>query len=405
MPRTDKGTVATAAQMEDKSANAGAMRMKSMAMPAPAAAPMMAMDSAAAGFAGMTGGMLAPESAVNSMEGVAQVANAAESAEATTQVLFRFPDRFNLKAGQTMMLPFVSHDVPMEKVSIYQPETHPSHPLAAVELKNEGDTGLPPGVLTLYEESSLLNGTAFVGDAQMPALSPGEKRIVSYALDSKTTISRDDKSISSEGKITVSGGVLKTQYKNRSETVYTVKAPAKEDRVVIIEHPKMFDYKLETPDPKTVDVSDNHYRIRVAVKAGETKTLPVVLENVAWQSWSIDGLSTDQLAAYASSQGDLTPETRKQFADLAELRREMDGVDAKIAEVDRQREMIFSDQARVRENLKSLDGKSDVQQKYLDKLNEQENQIDRLDQEKNRLAGARAQAEKKLKEAIAEISF
>ena len=39
----------------------------------------------------------------------------------------------------------------MERLSLYQPDTHPTNPLASVRLKNDGDTGLPPGILTLYE--------------------------------------------------------------------------------------------------------------------------------------------------------------------------------------------------------------------------------------------------------------
>jgi hypothetical protein len=166
MPRVDQGTVATAEEMQAEADEAGygggaapsgrlgmreegkAMRAKGMLAPA---APMaMAMDAAAPA-----------EYAATGMASMAQAANAAQSAEATTQVLFRFPDRFDLKSGQSMMVPFVSREVPMERVSLYQPETHPTHPLAAVEIRNDGDSGLPPGVLTLYEESALLKGTSF----------------------------------------------------------------------------------------------------------------------------------------------------------------------------------------------------------------------------------------------------
>ncbi len=425
MPRMDEGTTATAGQEESApeeqkmgsngGAPGGPMRMGmiggkgGMAMaraksamagsPAPAAAPMamMAMDGAASDMA------VAEPEAPPSMDTVAAAANAAQSSEATTQVLFRFPDRFDLKSGQSMMLPFLSREVPMERVSLYQPETHPTHPLAAVEIQNDGDTGLPPGVLTLYEESALLKGTAFVGDAQVPVMGQGEKRMVSYALDSKTTISRTDKSASSEDRMTIAGGVLRVAVKNRMETTYTVKAPAKEDRTVILEHPKTGDYQIVTPDPKEVEVSGERYRIRVELKAGEVKTVPVVLENKAWQAYSIDGMAAGQLDAYATTAGKLDDVTRKVFEKLAAKRREMDALDQKSYALDNQRNVIFEDQARVRENLKSLNGKSDVQQRYLEKLNTQEDQIGKIDAAKQKLADDRARLQTELLAMINEI--
>jgi hypothetical protein len=367
---------------------------------APMAAPME-MDAMAANVAEEK--EVAP---VTGMAQIADVAHAAQSAEATTQVLFRFPDRFDLKAGQSMMLPFVSRDVPMERVSLYQPETNAKHPLAAVELKNDGNSSLPPGVLTLYEESSLLKGTNFVGDAQLSVLDKGEKRIVSYALDNKTTVDRSDKSASTEGKITASQGVIHTSVNSRNETVYTIKAPAEEDRVVVIEHPRAGgDFKLVEPDPKGVEVTDSKYRMKVAVKAGETGQLRVVLENQLWQSYSIGDLSAEQLVSYATNRGSLEPEVRKAFESLAAMRRAVDALDQKIAAIDAKKENIFQDQERVRENLKSLNVKSEVQQKYLDKLNAQEDQVSKLDQEKQKLMDEREAREAELQKAIAALNF
>jgi hypothetical protein len=304
-----------------------------------------------------------------------------------------------------MLLPFVSRDVPMERVSLYQPDTNPRHPLAAVEIKNDGETSLPPGVLTLYEDSKLLKGSSFAGDAQLPELGQGEKRLVSYALDSKTTIDREDKSISTEGEMTAERGVIRVAVKNRAETTYTIKAPAREGRTVIIEHPRSNDYKLVEPDPQAVEVTETHYRIKTTVKAGETRPLHVVLESTAWQSYSVDTLSAEQLDAYAGGYGNLAPETRKQFESIAVLRRELDGIDQKISAVEEQRQAIFQDQGRVRENLKSLGVKSEVQQKYLDKLNAQEDQVAQLDKQKQALSEQRRDKLTALQEKIAALKF
>lgn len=412
MPRTDSGAVSTASDMERRDYG----NVVGGAPPAPAMMksasgdPLSQWRQAAAERSRIERPMSAESVAMDSggyggMRNVAQAASAAQSAEATTQVLFRFPDRFSLKSGQSMMLPFVSREVPMERVALYQPDTHPRHPLAAVELKNDGDTGLPPGVLTLYEESALLKGTSFVGDANMPVVARGDKRMVSYALDSKTAIDREQKSQSTEGRISVSQGVMRTAMTTRYETIYTIKAPEKEERTVVIEHPRMGDYQIVSPDPKEVEVTDTHYRIRVPVKAGEKKTLNVVLEQQGWQSYTIASFSTPQLAAYATDRGQLDASTRKAFARMAEVRRNMDDIDRKSAELERQRSTIFQDQQRVRENLRSLTGTSDVQQRYLSKLNEQEDLISKIDAQRDEMAAKRQKLESDLNKLIAELSF
>lgn len=405
MPRTDHGAIS--ARGDDMAE----------AMPMPAAAPAakrmraqslgratLEMDSSA-DF--MAGAPASPEEMVSygGRGTMAQAANAAESAEATTQVLFRFPDRFTVKSGQSMMLPFVSREVPMERIALYQPETHPRHPLASVEIKNDGNTGLPPGVLTLYEESKLLKGTSFVGDASLAVVPVNDKRMISYALDSKTTVDRDVKSTSQEGRITVSKGIIRTAHTNRMETVYTIKAPEKEDRILVIEHPRQGDYNLVEPKSKDVEMTETHYRLRVPLKAGESKTLSVVMERENFSSYSIINLSQAQLASYASTRGQLDKDARRIFAKLASARAAIDEVDTKVREIERQKQSIFRDQDRVRENLRSLSGTSDIQQKYLRKLNEQEDQVTKLDQMLEKLATERVQREQALKDMILEVEL
>ena len=418
MPRTDHGAVAVGG-MDSAMESGSAVRAKSAAKrerfmagapPAPAAEePLMewrrALDSSQIGRAGAAMPADVPLSAIQSLGTVARAANAATSSEATTQVLFRFPDRFTVKSGQSMMLPFVSREVPMERVALFQPETHPRHPLAAIEIKNDGNTGLPPGVLTLYEENKLLKGTSFVGDASLAVVPVGDKRMISYALDSKTTVDSEVKNTAQEGRITVSKGVIKTAHLNRMETVYTVKAPEKEDRLLVVEHPRVSNYQLVEPKAKDIEMTDTHYRLRVPLKAGESKTFSVVMEYENFSSYSIVNMSHAQLAAYASTRGQLDKNARRIFAKLASARAAMDEMDTKVREIERQKQTIFRDQERVRENLRSLSGTSDIQQKYLRKLNEQEDQVTQLDKTLEKLSAERAQREQALKDMIMEVEF
>ncbi len=72
------------------------------------------------------------------------------------------------------------------------PRSTRSIPLAAIELTNKSDTGLPPGVLTLYQLNAE-QGALYLGDARLAALPAGDKRLLSYAVDGKVTVDRSER--------------------------------------------------------------------------------------------------------------------------------------------------------------------------------------------------------------------
>lgn len=406
MPRVDSGVIARAEEMESDAPMEKEYRregkMKSMAP----AAPMMAMSDMAVSNEGFAGGaMVAAAEAPRMMVSMAQGANAAQSAEATTQVLFRFPNKFSVDAGETMMLPFVSRDVTMEKLALYQPETSATHPLAAVRIKNDGQSGLPPGILTIYEENKAIGGTNFVGDAQFPVLSKGEDRLIGYALDSKTQIDRKESSLQTEGTTTLSRGVMKTSVKYRMETEYTIKAPEGEARTVMIEQPRIGGYEIKEPDPKSVEVTATHYRIKVPVAGGKTQKTKVVLEQDSWQQYEIQYLSSADFQAFATTRGKLTEKQRRVFEKLAELRAAVDAVDQKVQQAENQRQQIYNDQQRLRQNIESLDGKSDLKERYMDKLNDQEDGLEKISKEREKLDRERATRWQEMQDYILKIEM
>ncbi len=121
---------------------------------------------------------------------MAPAAAIAQSTETATQVLFRLPVAVSVKSGHSLVIPIIDRTVPAKRLALYQPGTHASHPLAAVRLTNDGASGLPPGVLTMFERDATSGAVSYVGDAQLRTLPTGEKRLVSFALDQKTQIDR-----------------------------------------------------------------------------------------------------------------------------------------------------------------------------------------------------------------------
>jgi hypothetical protein len=89
-----------------------------------------------------------------------------------------------------MMVPFVDCEVSAARTSLCQPETAACHPLAAVRVRNDGASGLPPGIVTAYEAAG--HGSVnSLSDAQLPLLPRSTFKFVTVALGSKTDIRRE----------------------------------------------------------------------------------------------------------------------------------------------------------------------------------------------------------------------
>ena len=103
---------------------------------------------------------------------------------------FKFPRPVSVDNGRTLSIPIIDRQVPAQRLALYQADTAARNPMAAVRLTNDGDTGLPPGILTIYERDKA-GYVAYVGDARLSGFPVGETRLLAYALDEKITVERD----------------------------------------------------------------------------------------------------------------------------------------------------------------------------------------------------------------------
>ena len=95
--------------------------------------------------------------------------DAAQVSEQPTQVAFTAPYKVTVAAGQSLMLPLLDRELPARRIDLFQPSVNARHPLAAIEMTNDSGSGLPPGVLTLYQQNPD-SGALYLGDARLAAL-------------------------------------------------------------------------------------------------------------------------------------------------------------------------------------------------------------------------------------------
>ncbi|MEI6560303.1 MAG: DUF4139 domain-containing protein [Rhodospirillaceae bacterium] len=311
---------------------------------------------------------------------------AAESGEATTQVTFHYPGPVSLANGQSLLLPIINRAVPAQRLALYQPETQPRHPLAAVRLANDGATGLPPGILTLYERGAD-GGAGYVGDARLAALPAGQARLLSFAVDQKLTVDRAESQSQLVSKARVAEGLLQLVTTERATTSYTIAGAAREARRVVIEHPRRPGWEL-VPAPAggpAVELGADVYRLTVEVGAGQTVSLAVTTERPRQERFELARLSPQQLEVYAAA-AELPAELRQALVRLGGLQARVADHEQAVARIEAAREEVEKGQQRLRDNLQAVGQGSDIGRRYMAKLSAEE---DRLEHQAKDLAQAR----------------
>ena len=369
MPSVDRGGVA-------------ATQPKAATLPAmPAPAPYRPQQERSA----------APALAAPPPPPIAAAADQIEATDAATQVVFKFPRPVSVDNGRTLSIPIIDRQVPAQRLALYQADTAARNPLAAIRLTNDGESGLPPGLITIYERDKAAN-VAYVGDARLSGFPVGETRLLAYALDEKITIERDMSQADRLATGTISQGVLKLSRIVRQTTVYRVRGPAKEPRQLVVVQRRLPGWALTKPEAKGTDISEGNYRIPFALPGGDqTQTFEVVQEQTQQQEVRLLDSAADQIRVYAEAR-EFDAKTREALARVLQLQQTTAEAQRRVAQVEAERQQIVQEQARLRENLARVPANSDLQRRYLATLDKQETQLEVL-------AGRKADAEKSVEAA------
>jgi hypothetical protein len=297
---------------------------------------------------------------------------AAAAAEEAAQIAFTPPYKITVAAGQSLVLPLIDRELPTRRVDLYQPYTDAAHPLAAIELTNGGETGLPPGVLTLYQQAD--KGTTYLGDARLAALPAGDKRLLSYAVDNKVTIDRAVNDHQSIVKATIADGLMRLTRLNRQTTTYAVKASGTAP-TVIVEHPRLAGWNLTTPDPGKVERTATAYRIPASVGADGKATLTVSEDRPVEESLRLTDLDDDRVGVFVAAK-ELDPQLRQALADLAQRRKTVGQRKADLDRLNGQRGQLVEDETRLRDNYTAVKDDPGMRKRALGQLNETETALD-----------------------------
>ncbi|HEY2875802.1 MAG TPA: DUF4139 domain-containing protein [Reyranella sp.] len=350
-PNVDRGGVAVAAAQRDRA-------FAAPAAPAPAPMPMQKAEA---------GGR--PMSQAGNAEQI-------QATDAATQVSFKFPSPVTVANGRTLSIPVIDRQIPSQRLALFQSDTNARNPMAAVRITNDGDTGLPPGILTIYERDK--DGVAYVGDGRLSNVPVGEKRLIAYALDEKITIEREAAQTQRLATGTIAGGVLHYNRVLRQTATYRIHGPGKEPRQLIIMQRQLPGWTLTKPDAKGMELSEGYYRIPFQLPGGDVvQVAEIVQEQTQQQQLQLLSANDDQIKVFAQAT-EFDAKTREALTKVMQLQQAVSDAQRKVTQVDTEKQQIVQEQSRLRDNLARVPAGSDLQKRYLTTLDKQETELEAI---------------------------
>lgn len=295
---------------------------------------------------------------------------AADAASIGELFQFTLQHPVDLARRRSSMLPIVNQPVTTERLSIYNASVLAKHPLNGVMLTNSTNLKLLAGPVTVFD------GASYAGDAQIDHLSPGEKRLLSYAVDLDVEVDNATTSTSRMTDVRINRGVLRVTHATMYTQAYTLKNKSQRDRIVIVEHP--FNSQRELVEPEQFEEKiPSLYRFRVNVPTGKTHTLNVRERHTTLQSISLLQQQVGSFQAFITN-SEIKLEVRKALERAAALKNRLSEAETLLAQQTAELREIQDGQERLRQNLTAVGADTTLGKRYLARLNEDEDNIERL---------------------------
>lgn len=406
LPRTDLGQTPAQADGEaDLQARARVPRATAMAQAAPAPSRANNSFQGAASLEDSAPPIASPSPGPT----LGAAATSADSAENLSGASFTLTAPVTVLAGESLALPFIDNEIAAEEVGWLQAGPAPKNPWHAVRLANAGDVTLPAGSVTLYETTDA--GPLFAGEAQLNILPPAQNRLIAFGEDQKITVSRETKNKGLISEIVLAKAVMTVKRLVRATTIYRLTNQDAKPRKMVIDHPRLEGTVLAGPSAASAGLSGNSWRFSRVVAPGKTELLEVSVDRVVSSGLAIGGMSRAGLGQMLAQDGPPLGEGRPGFALLLSgagidaamserLQKIGDAADAlddqrrKVAGLAAERDAIFRDQGRIRENLASAPAGSDLAKTMTQKLLAQESRIEAIDNESKVASNAMDAAQK-----------
>ena len=312
---------------------------------------------------------------------------------------YNFATPVTVKRNESAMIPFLQQTLGARKLLIYSDHSTPN-PRNAAELANSTGKTLDGGPITVYD------GGAYAGEALMETLKATDKRLISYGIDLGTRITTAiDSTSSAVREVKLSRGYLTTKNAVRETNTYTIKNADAKAKTLIIERPIRKGYKFINTKPS--ESTEKAHRFEVKLAANQSVAFPIIEESQAEETFAVNNVNSDLIAVWTQNKA-LSANGRQALDRIRAKQEEINSSNRDLESTTVQLNELITDQARVRQNLGSLNqlaGQEALVQKYARDLATQETNIAQLRDKSADLRKKKATSETDLNRLLQTLEF
>lgn len=255
---------------------------------------------------------------------------------------------------------------------------------------------------------SVLDSNTFAGEGLLEGIKPGERRLLSYATDLGLLV--DAKEESTRERVTrvlIARGTMATISEEREKKAYLVRNEDTAPRTLIIEHPARPEWKLAQDAPQPEEKAAGLYRFRLNVEPKKTERMVINEAKPQFTQYDLKALTDDQIELLLRHKS-INSDVEKALRGVTNQKNVVAEYDGQIKVQQKLIDQIFADQARLRENVKSLKGSSEERallQRYTKQLDDEETQLDSLRKKKQDLEAQQQLADALLRNMILQLQM
>ena len=288
---------------------------------------------------------------------------------------YKLKEHVTIRKNQSALVPILQTDIAAEKVSLWSESLGMARPLRALWVNNASSLTLDGGSF------SVLDSNTFAGEGLVEAIKPGERRLLSYATDLGLLVdTRQDNGHERVTRVRIYRGTMTTTSEEREKKTYIVRNEDTTPRTLVIEHAARSEWKLAEDGPKPEEKASGLYRFRLSVEPKKTERLVVNEAKPLYTQYAVNGATDDQIELFLR-QKSINSDIAKALRAIVAQKNVVADFDEKIRAQQKVIDQIFTDQGRLRENMKALKGSAEEKtllQRYTKQLDEEETELGTL---------------------------
>jgi hypothetical protein len=314
------------------------------------AAPQIQVAKSMLRSRGIVAGLAPAPPPPPSYEEVASASLAANTNTAAFDDFFEYKltEPITIRKNESALVPILQAKVDADRVTLVSADGNRiSQPLRALWITNTSGLTLDRGSFSIVENGS------FGGEGLLDPIHAGEKRLLSYAADQAVHVTTESRHNATHiTQISAAKGVLNIHRADVSEVTYVIHNAAADRRTVVLEHPVVKGFTLDS-DPKPTETTPTVYRFRVEAAPGETVRLHVGGKHEGYTAYQLLNSDDNQFALILNS-SDHNPALEQALQPILEARRHVADAQTAVDQANAKLASLHSDEERQRANITAL---------------------------------------------------